>query len=121
MKSVRFDYLYRDGSNYKNWGSVVFSNPGRLTKESISNALRECFLQECLFIADQVRIPECFLFADKLATSDDHCFHEFEVIDTTTEPPDDLQSRSISQFVWEVKRAFARGWTAFDVHENKAS
>ena len=27
MNNVRFLYLYRDGSNYKKWSDVVFSNP----------------------------------------------------------------------------------------------
>jgi hypothetical protein len=25
--SVRFEYLYRDAGNFKNWGEVVFFNP----------------------------------------------------------------------------------------------
>lgn len=33
LKLVRFNYLYRDGSNFKRWGSVDFSNPEQLTIE----------------------------------------------------------------------------------------
>lgn len=37
LKLVRFNYLYRDGSNFKRWVSVEFSNPEQLTIEEIEN------------------------------------------------------------------------------------
>jgi hypothetical protein len=37
LKLVRFNYLYRDVSNFKRWGSVEFSNPEQLTIEEIEN------------------------------------------------------------------------------------
>jgi hypothetical protein len=117
MSNIKFGYLYRDGGNYKKWGKVIFSNPEKLTLELVTKDLRRAFLEGCLFIARQIRIPECFLFSEGEATTDDHCFHEFEAVELTVESPNDLHLRSISQFIGEVKREAMRGWIAFDPHD----
>jgi hypothetical protein len=114
MENVKFSYLYRDAGNYKKWAEVVFSNPDRLTLASLTKALRHVFLEECLFIAHQIRIPEAFLFSEGNATSDDHCFHEFDAVEISLNVPNDRYSRSIGQFIAEVKREAKRGWKAFD-------
>ena len=114
MANIKLNYLYRDAGNYKKWSSVVFSNPDGLPLESATKALRRAFSQECLFIASQVRIPECFLFAEGRVNSDDHCFHEFDGIEASFEPPDDSYSRSISEFIAEVEAETKRGWKVFD-------
>ena len=117
MDNMKFNYLYRDAGNYKKWAEMVFSNPDRLTVEATAKALRDAFLQDGLFIANQVRLPEAFLFVEGDATSDDHCFHEFDVVEISFETPNDQHARSISQFIAEVKRQAERGWMAFDPHD----
>jgi len=114
MSNVRFVYLYRDGSNYKKWSEVVFSNPEGLTLESISEALRQAFLPDGLFVAHQVRIPEVFLAAEDHLTEDDHCFHEFYSVESTSDPQGDRNCRSIGEFVAETERESSRGWRAFN-------
>ena len=79
-------------------------------------ALRDAFLQDGLFIAHQVRLPEAFFSTEGDATSDDHCFHEFDVAEMTLEVPNDSHSRSISQSIAEVKREAKHGWMTFDPH-----
>ena len=117
MDNVKFIYLYRDGGNYKKWAEVVFSNPDKLSVESITRALRRSFLQDGLFIARQIRLPEAFLFGRGEATSDDHCFHEFDHIEPSPELPNDSPARSISAFLAEVENEAKRGWKAFDPHD----
>jgi hypothetical protein len=117
MNNVKFNYLYRDAGNYKKWGKVVFSNPNKLTLEWMTKNLQQAFSQECLFNAGQIRIPECFLFAKGHATTDDHCFHEFDTVELSLESPSDLHSRSMDQFIGEIKREAMRGWIAFDSDE----
>lgn len=117
MPNVKFNYLYRDAGNYKKSSSVVFSNPQELSPESVEETLRQFFLEKCLFIAGQVRVPDCFLFTKGAATSDDHCFHELAGIDLTQTAPNDIHRRSIVQFIGEIKRESKRGWRAFDPHE----
>jgi hypothetical protein len=114
--NIRFDYLYRDAGNYKSSGSVNFANPDGLRPELIAEDLRRAFLEGCLFVAHQVRIPTCFLFEIGKAGADDHCFHEFEAVDITENRPDDPESRSIRQFIVEIQAAARQGWAAFDVN-----
>jgi hypothetical protein len=117
MDNIQFNYLYRDGGNYKKWAEVVFTNPDGLSPEDITRTLRGCFLQDGLFVASQVHLPEVFLFAKGNATSDDHCFHEFDGVTVSTQSPKDDHTRSITEFLAEVKREAKRGWRAFDPHE----
>lgn len=114
MDNVKFNYLYRDAGNYKKWADVVFSNPEKLALEATTNALRDAFLPDGLFIASQVRVPEAFFSTKGEATSDDHCFHEFDAAEMTLEHPNDSHSRSISEFIAEIRREAERGWMTFD-------
>lgn len=113
LSNVRFHYLYRDGSNYKRWAEIVFSNADSLSAETIASGLRGAFMEDGLFIAHQVRVPEVFLATEYLLTSDDHCFHEFDSIESTLDLPDDACGRSIGEFVAEVASEAKRGWQAF--------
>jgi hypothetical protein len=117
MPNIKFSYLYRDAGNYKKWADVVFSNPDGLTLEAVTKALEDAFLQDGLFIAHQIRIPEVFLFDQGDASSDDHCFHEFDSVEASLEMPNDRYSRSITQLLAEINREAKRGWAAFDPHE----
>lgn len=117
MHAIKFNYLYRDGGNYKKWAHVIFSNPTGLTPEAATEALKGVLLQDGLFIAHQIRIPEAFLFEQGNATSDDHCFHEFVSFEASLETPNDSCSRSITQFIADVRSEAKRGWVAFDPHD----
>lgn len=117
MANITFSYLYRDAGNYKKRNSVVFTNPEGLTLDSIAQALQNSFLQDGLFIAHQVRLPEIFLSTEGEASSDDHCFHEFDSVELSPKAPNDRYERTIGQFLLEVKDAGNRGWIAFDPHD----
>jgi hypothetical protein len=114
QRNVKFSYLYRDAGNYKKWADVVFSNPEGLSIDLVNKALKHAFMQDGLFIAHQIRIPEVFLFARGDATSDDHCFHEFGAVEPTAALPNDGYSRSISEFIAEANSEALKGWVAFD-------
>jgi len=115
MKNVKFNYLYRDGANYKSWGDVVFSNPDRLTLSEIEAKLVDAFLPDKLFIAHQISIPEKFLFISEKITEFDHCYHEFDNVELCQESPTDILSRSIKDFLEVVESASQHGWKVFDV------
>ena len=114
MSNVKFQYLYRDGSNYKKWGDVIFSNADGLSLERILKSLQQSFSDDGLFIAHQVRIPEVFLTGEYPVNEDDHCFHEFADVEVTLDACNDLQSRSIGDFMAEAAKESERGWRAFD-------
>jgi hypothetical protein len=121
MSNVEFSYLYRDGGNYKKFGRIVFSNPEQITCGTVENALTEAFLEDGLFIADQVRVPEVFLFANGALSFDDHCYHEFDAVRTTEKESTDPQMRTISEFLSEVTERSRRGWRAFDPYDSEGS
>jgi len=57
-QNTRFEYLYRDASNYKSWADLVFS--GAITDE-LKARLSGALESGEFFIADQIRVPETFL------------------------------------------------------------
>ena len=117
MDNIRFCYLYRDGSNYKSWGEVIFSNPEQLTLDKIEIRLIDAFLPDKQFIASQISIPEKFLFLDGKFTKYDHCYHEFDCVEVCEEDSTDSLERSISDFLREVETTSKHGWEAFDILE----
>lgn len=105
-----FSYLYRDGSNYKQWGSIVFK--GRLT-DSLGHRFRRALESEEFFIADQIRVKEVFPESWPIY-ADDHCWHSFAEFEITNEPRNDEFTRTIEMFVKEAERARVAGWRDFD-------
>ena len=117
LPNTRLEYAYRDGSNYKSWGSVVFS--GAITDDLLRLLLAVLESGEFL-IAGQVRLPE--VFPDSWPQyADDHCWHAFVDVELTNDTPDDEHARSIEMFVREVERAAADGWRVFDPLERRTS
>ena len=117
MKNIKFIYLYRDGGNYKSWADVVFSNPDEMTPSAVAFGLQRAFMQDGLFIAHQIRLPEVQLYCNGDLTPDDHCFHEFDSVELTVDVPDDRIGRPISEFLAEVSREAQVGWRAFDPYD----
>ena len=112
--TMKFNYLYRDAGNYKKWGEVTFNNSEKMTVEEVSLRLTKAFDSGNLFIAEQIDIPEVFLFPEWDLSHDDHCFHEFFSVEISGESPTDKEGRSIKTFVEEVEFESQRGWLAFD-------
>ena len=94
-----FDYIYRDGSNYKQHGSYVAE--GTLTEKE-TEELWKCLSDGEYFIPEQVGIP-AVRFED--ANEDDHCWHELQDVTRTGRKADGKKS------VHEILDAFrsARG------------
>ena len=115
MNNIKFNYLYRDGSNFKSWGEVIFLNPENLTVNEIEAKLLNALLPDKQFIASQITIPEKFLFANEKFTKYDHCYHEFDCAEICKENPTDNLKRSINDFLKDVELASKQGWEAFDI------
>jgi hypothetical protein len=112
MSNIKFNYLYRDGSNYTSWAEIVFGNPNDLSLLYVDKNLRSFFEQDGLFIASRIRIPEVFLYLKGSITEFDHCYHEFFSVESSDEIPTD--SRTINTFLGQVKLEAKIGWRAFD-------
>ena len=63
MKNTAFNYMYRDGSNFKKRGVAIFAN---LPTEELERRLIAALSEGLYFIAHQVRVPEVFLWDPEL-------------------------------------------------------
>lgn len=125
--NTRFEYMYRDSANWKNFGSVVFA--GGLTPE-IRVRFDSLFEPGDSFIAQQIGIPEVFLWdptvdydrddppaglmpGNYVIGDEDHCFHEFCGIEEVSDDETPTDPRTIAQFVEDVAIAKKAGWAVF--------
>ena len=86
-----FEYLYRDGGNYKAWGEIRLS--GTLTKNQIEEIQHKLKWGD-VFVAEQLNIPtlyhHLYQYSEEDSTIYDHAFHEFSKIRKAT--PEEIQS-----------------------------
>ncbi|KEO71628.1 hypothetical protein [Anditalea andensis] len=81
--NIRFNYLYRDAANYKQFGSVVVSPPEGSTLEELDLNLKKHLIQEEFFVPSNLGIPN--LQAFPYDPSVDHEWHEYEELNWTEE------------------------------------
>ncbi|HAX71751.1 MAG TPA: hypothetical protein PK152_02770 [Anaerolineales bacterium] len=118
MTNIRFIYLYRDASNYKQHGEVILSNETQLTVEEIDTQIRSLLSDGLFFIAGQMQLEERF-FA--VVNEDDHPWHEYVQVEATTDPtfdPVPEAKRDITQFLQELEQAHHTGWDDTQVRED---
>ena len=83
--NIKFSYLYRDGSNYKNYNQIVFSNPSSRTVEEIEKIICDKLTDGKWFYCKEWNVPDMH-FTQFIYFSDiDHDWHEFEAVEETNE------------------------------------
>jgi len=97
LNNIKFNYLYRDASNYKNFGSIIFHNPNNLSIDDVENIIRSQLIDGEYFYARKLNIPELFF---EIPNSDDHEFHEFENVEMTNE---NLYQMALEKFFSLIK------------------
>lgn len=124
--SVSFKYLYRDASNYKLHGEAVFTNHTFIPIDEIEKQIRSSLKDGEFFIARQVNIEERFF--DILHDDDDHPWHEFNLVEITTEPTFDPENwnlrklkRDITEFIADLEKAKRAGWDEMKVRADVAN
>ena len=124
--NVSFKYLYRDASNYKLHGEAVFTNFTFMPIDEIEKQIRSCLKDGEFFIARQVNIEERFF--DILHDDDDHPWHEFNLVEMTTEPAFDPENwkqhkhkRDITEFIAKLEKAKCVSWDELKVHADVAN
>jgi len=85
MPNIKFNYLYRCSGNYKNFASVIFSDPGGVELSKLESLIRSNLIDETWFYAAQWKLPE--IFTDIVDFRIDPTWHEFETLEYTDEPP----------------------------------
>lgn len=99
--NIRFEYIYRDAGNFKNWGEVVFANPNNLKPDVIDSIVENLLIEKLYFVADKVRVPD--LHFEEHNPQLDHDWHEMQSFSLTEEAPNDLLSRDIEGFIESLK------------------
>lgn len=105
MSNTKISFLYRDGSNYKSYNSVIVS--GTFTDNEI-NQILDCLDRGEYFIPEQIGFPvERF----GSITEDDHCWCELTSFDfeTTDDEP------TLEMSADEVQKAFMAAKDHWDV------
>lgn len=118
MTNIRFVYMYRDASNYKQHGEVILSNKTQRTVEEVDQQIHSFLSDGLFFIAQQVKIEERF-FA--VVNEDDHPWHEYVSVEATTDPtfdPVPEKKRDITKFLKELEQALRSGWDETQVRED---
>lgn len=83
-----------------------------LAEEEITERITASLDGNQWFIADQIGVPEEFLFPRYEVNDNDHCWHEFGHVEPTHSEPTD--KRTITEFITVVESAAADGWKVFD-------
>lgn len=82
MANVCVEYMYRDASNYKNWGEAILKSSRDGSIDQLERRVREA-LHDCEFFeAENAGIPS--LYFDNWILSQDHTWHTFMGLSTTT-------------------------------------
>lgn len=111
--NTQINYLYRDGANHKKPGHVVLAGLPAIGLKAFEAALKEVLDDGEYFIADQIKVPEVFLWAGGYKLNeDDHSWHVFSDAEETADKATD--ERTPEEFLASVSAAKAEGWKEFD-------
>lgn len=93
--NIKFEYLYRDGANYKQFGEVIFSNPSAMDLAIVDAQIRKQLIDSEWFYPAKWGLNDLHYFAwdDEI----DHQFHEYIGISTTEELSDGADIASLLQ------------------------
>jgi hypothetical protein len=100
--NIKFSYLYRDGSNYKNYNQIVFSNPNSRPVEEIKKLIHKELIDDKWFYCAEWKIPDIHFKEFAYNSEVDVDWHEFEDIEETTEGIS--QQNSIEDFLMLVNK-----------------
>jgi len=101
--NVRFEYLYRDAGNFKNWGEVVFSNPRNINADVVAAMADKVLIDHAYFVASKASVPDLH-FAQHIEELD-HDWHEVCAFQPTDDAPNDPQGRDVEEFIESLQCA----------------
>lgn len=101
--NIRFEYLYRDFGNFKQWGEVIFSNPNNIDVGFASSMAGQVLIERIYFVASKADIPD--LHFSEYIEEVDHGWHEFHSLTLTDDAPNDHLGRNIEEFISSLRYA----------------
>lgn len=100
IMNIKFNYLYRDGANYKQYNHIVFLNPDSMPTESIKTIIENNLIEGAWFVAKNWQLPDLHFQDYDWDDSIDHEWHEVAGIEETNEVA--TTSVSINDFLIEI-------------------
>lgn len=100
--NLKLNYRYRDGANYKQFGWVIFYNPGFLCPRRAAEQFKEKLICGENFVPQDWGLARLQKYA--YDPEIDHEWHEFEDFEWTEE--DATDEREISEFLNEIKKGY---------------
>jgi hypothetical protein len=93
--NLKFEYLYRDAGNYKQFGCVVLKNPTQIRPDTAKDIIKPYLIDGEFFYPDKVQVPrlENYEFEPEM----DHDWYEFVKFSTTNEKP--TESVTVQDFL----------------------
>lgn len=98
--NIKFNYIYRDAGNYKEFGTIIFSNPDQIETKQVESIIKKRLIDSEFFIANEWNIPT--LHFEKWIEELDHELHEFESIESSYDNPNDKLNRTILDFISSI-------------------
>lgn len=83
--NISLRYLYRDGGNYKNYGTVVFANPLGRSLSEVDALLQSRLIESMFFVAADWGVPDLHFTEYPYDEETDHDWHEYGGVSETTE------------------------------------
>jgi hypothetical protein len=95
--NIKFEYLYRDAGNNKNWGEIIFTNKKNRNINVIDQAIRKILIEKEFFSVNNLNIPDLHFTEHDIDL--DHDWHEYHSVSETTNEPTDKLNRDIADFI----------------------
>ncbi|MCT4590159.1 MAG: hypothetical protein N4A71_20195 [Carboxylicivirga sp.] len=83
MQNIQFDYLYRDEGNYKDFASIVYRNPNKLSIDFVENLIQQNLIEDTWFDPDKWGIPRFSFHHFTAFGLNSHLWYEFETLSYT--------------------------------------
>ncbi len=99
--NIKFNYLYRDGGNFKVWGCEIFSNPDSIETDNIEARIKQSLIDGEFFDPEKWGVSR--LKFDDWVPKLDHTWNEYDSIEITNEEP--TIHYSINQFLEVIRKA----------------
>ncbi|HWZ15899.1 MAG TPA: hypothetical protein VNW95_11745 [Mucilaginibacter sp.] len=101
MPHITFNYLYRDGGNYKNYRSVIFDSPSNVDLSDLDALIKSKLIYGEWFYVNEWNLPD--LHFGTWDNEIDHTFHEFESVELTEEAAN--AEFNLDEFIIAIKQA----------------
>ena len=100
--NICFEYLYRDGANYKNWGEVILRPTPGFDITKADNQIRRALIDGEYFVAEEVKVPTLYFLEQDREL--DHGWHEYSCMSWTDR--DTINIRTIAEFIEDLVTSY---------------